>query len=174
MSRPGNHPDRRPTRRPGWDYTSPGAYYVTINVASRLHLFGRVVDGVMHRSPAGETIARAWELNGERYPEVALDAFIVMPDHLHGVVIIRQRGGPGLIPVVQSFKSVTDRTYTRCAELRFFPPIDGRLWQRSFHDHIVRDAADLARIRRYIDANPARWAANRADLGGDERGHPSS
>ena len=180
MSRRRNHPERRSTRRPGWDYTSPGAYYVTINVEGRLPCFGRIVDGVMDRSPAGETIARAWELNGERYPEVTLDAFIVMPDHLHGIVIIRRRGGKGLIRVVQSFKSITDRTYTSCAENGWFPRIDGRLWQRSFHDHIVRDATDLDRIRRYIEANPARWEAKRIaaendlDHAANNRGYPSS
>jgi REP element-mobilizing transposase RayT len=161
MAGRGRHPERRPTRRPGWDYTSPGAYYVTINVEGRFHLFGRIVDGVMDRSPAGETIARAWELNAARSPEILLDAFIVMPDHLHGVLIIRRRGGKGLIRAVQSFKSITDRTYTRGAEHGIFPMLNGRLWQRSFHDHIVRDAADLARIRRYIESNPARWEASR-------------
>ena len=179
MSRLGNHPERRPTRRRGWDYTSPGTYFVTINVESRLHLFGRVVDGVMDRSPAGETIALAWETNAERYPEVTLDTTIVMPDHLHGIVVIHRRGGEGLIRVVQSFKSITDRTYTACAENGVFPRIDGRLWQRSFHDHIVRDAGDLARIRRYIAANPARWEANRRteantpDPAAGKRGNPS-
>jgi REP element-mobilizing transposase RayT len=173
MSRRGNHPERRPTRRPGWDYTSPGAYYVTINVETRLHLFGKVVDGVMDRSPTGETIARAWELNGDRYPEVTLDAFIAMPDHVHGVVIIRRPGGKGLIRVIQSFKSITDRAYTSCAENGVFPRIDGRLWQRSFHDRIVRDTADLERIRAYIEANPARWAANRTADTAKERGNPS-
>ena len=177
MSGSGNHPERRPTRLRDWDCTSPSTCFVTICVERRLPRFGQVINGVMHASPAGETIALAWVTNVDRYIEVSLDTFIVMPDHLHGIVVISRPGGAGLIRVVQSFKSITDRAYMHCGENGIFPPIEGRLWQRSFHDHIIRDDADLARIRRYIDGNPARWEANRtanaAGVQDDGRGNRS-
>ena len=79
---------RRSIRLKGYDYSRPGAYFVTIVAQDRLCWFGDVVDGEMRLNKSGELIVDAWEWLGERYPHVALDAYVVMPNHLHGVVVL--------------------------------------------------------------------------------------
>ena len=75
----------------GYDYASEGAYYITICTHERLHLFGRIIDGVMHTSPLGEIVQRCWDAIPEHMPHADVGKFVVMPNHVHGIVIIRER-----------------------------------------------------------------------------------
>lgn len=95
MSRynPGTY-QRRSMRLPGYDYRSAGAYFVTICAHQRACLFGTVVDGVMRLSAAGQRVDRCWHTLPDHFPSVALDAWMVMPNHVHGVIVIRDGGGP--------------------------------------------------------------------------------
>lgn len=99
-----------------------------------------------------------------------------MPNHVHGLLTLevlnteyreatqglpyeagRAHGLPSLSNVVGWFKTMSANWYMRGVRMQGWPPFDGHLWQRSFHDHIVRDDADMDRIRTYIDSNPALW-----------------
>ena len=84
-------PKRKTIRMRGYDYAQQGAYYLTICTDDRRHWFGRVVDGVMHRSPIGELAQQCWDAIPEHMPHVDIDEFVVMPNHVHGIVIIRER-----------------------------------------------------------------------------------
>ncbi len=84
-------PQRDTIRWQGYDYANVGAYYLTICTQDRLHLLGRIADGVMHPSPIGEWTQRCWEAIPEHMPHVDVGEFLVMPNHVHGIVIIRQR-----------------------------------------------------------------------------------
>lgn len=84
-------PNRRSIRLKGYDYTREGAYYVTICTWDRRHLFGRVVDGVMHLSPIGQWAEQCWLAIPEHMPYVDIADFVIMPDHMHGIVVIRDR-----------------------------------------------------------------------------------
>lgn len=75
----------------GYDYANEGAYYLTICTYDRRHWLGRIVDGVMHRSPTGELAQRCWDAIPEHMPHVDVGDFVVMPDHVHGIVVIRER-----------------------------------------------------------------------------------
>lgn len=158
---------RRSIRLKGHDYAAQGMYYVTICTAGRERCLGRVVDGEVELSAAGRIVAAVWGAIPRRQPHVVLDAVVVMPDHLHGLIGIRERrwdgarqreGGPrgtvrGSLPaIVQSFKAVSARRINRLRGT-----VGERVWQEDYYEHIVRSAADLDRIRRYIAANPARW-----------------
>jgi putative transposase len=157
---------RRSIRLRGHDYTTPGAYYITICVDHGEHLLGEVVGGRVALGVAGQMAERAWRNLSRSFPCVTLDAFVVMPNHLHGIILLRGQAGPrapragrprgttpGSIPaIVQSFKSVSARRINRA---RGTPGM--RVWQEDYYEHIVRSDADLDRIRRYIVANPARW-----------------
>jgi putative transposase len=79
---------RRSIRLKGYDYTRDGAYFVTICTEDRAHVFGRVVDGEMHSNAYGREVANCWLWLAEQYPHVLLDEWIVMPDHIHGIVVI--------------------------------------------------------------------------------------
>ena len=154
-----------PTRRnslrlESYDYTWPGAYFVTICIADRMPRFGDVIDGLMRVNDAGMMIDNQWHRLPGRFPHVALDAYTVMPNHLHAILDINTNTATGsetLSAVLGAFKSFTTRAYAEGVQTQDWPPFDGHLWQRSFHDHIIRDDRDLDRVRAYIAANPARW-----------------
>ena len=84
----GERYNRRSIRLRGYDYTRDGAYFVTICTEDRAHVFGRVVDGEMHSNAYGREVANCWLWLAEQYPYVRLDEWIVMPDHIHGIVVI--------------------------------------------------------------------------------------
>ena len=86
---------RRSIRLPGYDYSRPGAYFVTIVAQDRLCLFGEVVDGEMLLNEAGGMVEEAWEWLARRHPYVELDSYVVMPNHLHGVIVLTDAGGRG-------------------------------------------------------------------------------
>ncbi|MBK8339463.1 MAG: hypothetical protein IPK99_05385 [Flavobacteriales bacterium] len=82
---------RQTIRLQGYDYANVGAYYLTICTQDRLHLFGRIADGVVHSSPIGELTQRCWDAIPEHMPHVDVGEFVVMPNHVHGIVVIRER-----------------------------------------------------------------------------------
>jgi putative transposase len=161
---------RRSIRLRGFDYRTPGLYVVTICTEHRLHLFGEVVDGEMQPSPAGEMVEQTWDEMPSAYPGVDIDAFVAMPNHVHGIVFLVPQHtdlypmSPTGIPrrlslsdVVERFNSLTTKRYGEGVMEQGWPPYDGRLWQRGYYDRIVRNEYDLNKFRRYIGANPARW-----------------
>ena len=87
---------RRSIRLPGYDYSQPGAYFVTIVAQDRLCLLGEVVDGEMRLNEAGGMVVEAWEWLARRHPYVELDAFVVMPNHLHGIIVLTDEGMEGV------------------------------------------------------------------------------
>ncbi len=160
---PRAHPRRKNTRAAHIDYRAPGAYFVTLCTEGRVCVFGEVDgDGVFRPTPLGDALQRELLALPARFPRVSLDAYVVMPNHVHALIVLHELVGVGLAPpvpspassslnvslsdVVGAFKSLSARAS------------GGPLWQRSFHDHVIRDAADLAFHRRYIDENPLRWA----------------
>ena len=150
-------PRRRPTRLPGYDYATPGAYFVTTCTDGYRYLFGRVEDGIWRPNRLGGIVEECWLQLRTHYPAIELDEFAVMPNHFHGVVHLRD-GAPSLIELVRSFKTFSAR---RINLVRHSPRT--RVWQRSFHDRIVRSDADLQRIRAYIFDNPGNWGKSRPD-----------
>jgi REP element-mobilizing transposase RayT len=175
---------RRSLRLQGYDYTRAGAYFVTICAQDKACLFGNVVDECVCLSDAGHMLARLWNDIPARFADVEIDAFVVMPNHVHGIVVLQDAANraattgattrvaptegnvvgatlvvaPALGDVVAAFKSVTTVHYIRGAKTMGWPAFRRRLWQRNYYEHVVRDEKALDRIRRYIDENPARWA----------------
>jgi putative transposase len=149
----------------GYDYAEPAFYFVTLCTEGRLPFFGEVQGNDMMLSPSGEIVSSRWETIPTRFPSTAIDAFVVMPNHLHGILLIQLDSDdsqpaelPSLSRIIQWFKSITTVDYTRGVKHHGWPAFPRRLWQPGFHDHIVRNDRDLERIRAYIDANPATWA----------------
>ena len=144
-------------RKPHTDYTAAGWYFVTVSTQHGRHWFGEVADGVMVLSPAGAMIAQWWAAITNKYPTIHVDASVVMPNHLHGLLHFTQTGQQSLPQVMRWFKAMTTNAYIRGVNTADWPRFLGKLWQRSYHDHIIRDAASRDRIRAYIHANPANW-----------------
>ncbi len=225
---------RRVHRLPGHDYSSPGAYFVTVDTHERRRLFGTVEDGRFVPNGAGRMIDEGVASLPGRFPHVRVDTSVVMPDHVHLILVLGEgaraaaraesaattrvesgattptesgaatrvgsgaatrtesgaatrvgsgaatrvgsgaatrvgsgaatraewaatRAAPTLGEVVGAFKSITTVAYIRGVRQSGWPSFTQRLWQRDYHDHVVRDPSDLARIRRYILDNPSDW-----------------
>lgn len=152
---------RRSIRLTGYDYTAAGLYYVTIVAQDRECQFGTVVDGVMEPNDAGRMVATIWNELPAFYPGVGVDAFVVMPNHLHGIIVLTAPSpvgaGMSLADVVHRFKTMTTKRYVDGVKTAGWPAFRGRLWQRNYYEHIIRDDPSLDRIRRYVGENPSRW-----------------
>ena len=166
---------RRSIRLKGYDYSHPGMYYATLCVGKRLTLFGEVIDNVVRLSAIGEVVRGCWEEIPKHFPNVKLDRYIVMPNHLHGILVLRENAldlvgveyiQPRLGQKKSQFQHVVPRSLGSI--IRAFKAAVTRIcrqnghtgfeWQRDYYDHVIRDGHDLDRIRRYIIDNPANWA----------------
>ncbi|MGI8485955.1 MAG: transposase [Thermomicrobiales bacterium] len=160
-----NHSPRRTNLRlPDFDYHAPGPYYVTISLHHRQPRFGVVECERVILSPAGEMIADTWNHIGHRF-EVTLDAFIVMPDHLHGILTLplctESSPASSLGKVVGAFKGLTTKLYCDGVASQGWPRFQTYFWGDNYYEHIIRDDWDLDAKRIYIERNPWRWEAKR-------------
>lgn len=167
---PGHDRRRNSLRYPGYDYSQAGAVFVTICTQGRQRLFGTVRDGRVVLTLPGRRAGDRWAQVPARFPGVLIDVFIVMPDHIHGIIVT---GTDPTLPtqstasdVVRWFKSALFTDYTTGVRHHGWDPYDRQLWQRNYYDHIIRSDHELDRIRTYIEANPARWQA-RTDANDD-------
>ena len=155
------NPDRqrRSPRLKDYDYSQNGAYFVTICAQHHECLFGHIVDGDIHLNDAGQMIALWWTRIPERFEGVERDQFIVMPNHLHGILVIfdgEQKNA--LDRMMQWFKTMTTNAYIRGVKEYAWESFPGKLWQRSYYDKIIRDERTVGTVRDYILYNPMKWA----------------
>jgi putative transposase len=153
-----------------WDYGNDGSYFITICTARRKHYFGEIINAEMQLSKIGELANKIWNAIPDHFPHFYLDAFTVMPNHLHGIILIkkpypnrgliahppkpnhprfRNQGKKTISSMVGSFKSAVAK-YCNENNLPFG-------WQARFHDHIIRNDEELYVIRNYIINNPRNW-----------------
>ncbi|MDD3926145.1 MAG: hypothetical protein PHT33_05760 [bacterium] len=163
----------------GYDYSQAGAYFITICTQNRECLFGDVTDGRMVANDVGRMIERWWGKLSNKFSFAKNDEYMVMPNHFHGIVIIvgadlcvcpdprcaqcepgAHTGAP-LPAIVQWFKTMTTNEYICCVKRHGWQPFAGRLWQRNYYEHIIRDDDELNRAREYITNNPAQWELDR-------------
>jgi REP element-mobilizing transposase RayT len=149
---------RKSPRLKGYDYTQKGAYFVTICTHQRQPLFGKIItDGLMQLSSAGEIAFARWDALPEHHSSVQLDAFVVMPNHVHGILLLmgseHSESATELGRVIGAYKSGVTR---RIREALHIP--DMIVWQGRYHDHIIRNERGLNTIRQYIHNNPKLWS----------------
>jgi putative transposase len=172
-------------RKPGWDYESNGAYFITICTHDRQHFFGNIQDGMMDLSIAGEFAQKFWWEIPARFSDIQLDAFIVMPNHIHGILIIDrhcQPTGRDAINRVSTTNYGTNKSihsggvtanhnpmlsdqsiskiirwYKGRCKFEISKTLPEFAWQPRFHDRIIRDRTSFNHIRHYIQTNPKRW-----------------
>jgi len=144
-------PNRKRQRLAPFDYSVPGAYFVTICTEGRRALLGAIRDGAMQANACGAPVGQTWRDLPSVVPTIELDEFVLMPNHVHAVIAIRAAGGRDLPDIVR-IKSWSARRVNAARGC------SGALWQRGYHDRVVRNADDLDRIRSYIRENPRAWA----------------
>ena len=196
--------DRRSLRMPGYDYAGHGAYFVTICTYRRECLLGRVENDTVVLSPMGEIVREEWLRSAEIRREIALDEFVVMPNHMHGIVFIEADMSPGASrrdsqkaprTIVGAASAPPSDSPSTGASSNLTPRSLGAMiagfkiaaakginatrstpgkpvWQRNFFEHVVRNAADLDELRRYIADNPAAWATDEENPAGTS--HPTA
>ena len=157
-------PKRKPNRIPHFDYSTPGAYFVTICTQDKLPLLCTIVGGCALDAPdvrlsrSGE-IVQKYILSGNRIPGVIVEKYVIMPNHIHLILLVEAgaRTGTSRAPsptnaVVPHFVSTLKRFCHR--------DIGKKIFQRSYHDHVIRNEASYLKIWQYIDTNPIRWTAD--------------
>ena len=151
-------PKRKPTRLKDYNYSTDGYYFVTICTKNKEKILCNIVgEGLcalptVKLTPIGEIVNDAIHYIDENYDNVFIDKYVVMPNHVHLIVVIKS-GGDGTPPlqlydIIGRLKSFTANQYKK------------ELWQRSFHDHIIRGEKDYKEIWEYIDQNPSSWDAD--------------
>jgi REP element-mobilizing transposase RayT len=166
---------RRSIRLRGYDYSTGGAYFVTICAWQRECLFGEVVDGALRLNEAGHLVTATWDSLSERFQAILLDQHIVMPNHFHGTLVLSGQGAASSAPtsglgaassaptlgnVVRAFKSISAISINRALDRQGIP-----LWQRNYYERVIRNEQELTAIRQYIVDNPAKW--------NDDENHPA-
>lgn len=166
---------RRSIRLKDYDYSSAGAYFVTLCTENRACLFGAIFGHEMILNMSGHIITGCWLWLAEQYPYVILDQWMGMPNHLHGIIVIdgggednSQPGGSRTAPtdkkplgrLIGAFKTVSTMHLN---DLRHAPGVT--LWQRNYYEHIIQTPGEMDQKRRYIFENPSRWLE-------DEEYHP--
>ena len=148
------------------NYSQAGAYFVTICTKNHESIFGEMDEGIMRLSPAGEIVEAFWKDLPSRYPNVELDTFVVMPNHIHGVIMMsvgaihelplcQQTGRRRMLlpKIVGYIKMNTAKRINRLRNAHGVP-----VWQRSYYEHVIRNEKFLNDTRQYIAENPLRWA----------------
>jgi putative transposase len=159
---------RNSLRYPGYDYSQAGCYFVTVNTYLNRCWFGRIAEGSVRLSEQGEAVERAWLALGERFPGILIDEHIVMPNHIHGIIML---GADPVIPIdgltvgllIDSFKNRVLASWREGVRASRWPRYDGSLWHRDYYERIIRNDAELEVIRDYIRGNPAQWSEKLGD-----------
>ena len=182
-----NHLNRKINRLKNYDYSHNGYYFVTICTKNHEHFFGEVENVTMQLNEFGKIAKKCWLEIPEHFPDIILDEFIIMPNHVHGIIIIENNNtgnknfcslqeipwqttlSKSLSSIIRGFKIGV----TKCARRsntgnKNFCSLPERIWQKSFYDHIVRNEKSLFYIREYIQNNPVKWLLEK------ERNHLSN
>lgn len=182
---------RKKTRLKEYDYSQSGYYYITICVNDRTESLGKVVDGKVSLNKTGTIVGECWENIADNFDSVELDEYVIMPNHIHGIITI----GRGLIyqtrnnhnhnksnqitagminhaptewMLMKNHKTALGKIIryfkARATKIIHGSNVNDFKWQRSFYDHIIREDISLNRIRKYIKDNPANWDSDENNI----------
>ena len=159
---------RRSIRLQGLNYSGAGFYFVTICTDNKKHLFGKIIDNEMHWNAAGEAARKCWLEIPAHYPDVKLDVFIIMPNHVHGILIIENNTdtrAQDIVPlqsryqktlsgsigvIVRGYKIGVSKWFRQNTQIK-------DVWQKNYYEHVIRKEESLLKIQEYILNNPAAW-----------------
>jgi len=158
---------RHSIRLKEYDYSSNGAYDVTICTQNREHIWGEIVGATLRGRPNNpHTIIDKWISETEnKFGDIKIDKYVIMPNHIHMIIfLLGEKGESGdhagspLPRIIEWFKTMTTNEYIRGVKSGIYSPFNKRIWQRGYYEHIIRDKAEYQNKWQYIDENPAKWA----------------
>ncbi|MCR4304169.1 MAG: transposase [Gallionella sp.] len=163
---------RRSVRLRNYDYSQAGAYFITLCTQERKCLFGALAGDVVQLNEAGRLAQNIWDALPEHYSCIELDSFVVMPNHIHGIILLNTAGArfiasnddgaanlgamnraPTLGEIVRAFKARCTHSVNQLLGTKGLS-----IWQRNYYEHVIRNESSLQEIREYIANNPAQWA----------------
>jgi REP element-mobilizing transposase RayT len=161
------YPQRRRVRLRSYDYSWPGAYFVTICTYEKQCLFGNIENGLVNLNEYGEIAQACWKDIPFHFPEISNEIFIVMPNHVHGIISIHGVDGRSgskpdptskrpLFEIVRAFKTYSSRRINEHRHSQGTP-----MWQRSYYEHVIRSEREYHQIGEYVKYNPAKWETDR-------------
>jgi len=161
--------NRQSYRLNGYDYASEGWYFITINTHEKQPLFGKIIDGEMHLNCLGKIVHNEW-LNTEKIRDnISLNKFVVMPDHFHAILEINfskndnneigvfRSTSQTIGAIVRGFKGAVTKQIKIHHLQEYNGEFIGKVWQRNYHDRIIRNEQELSRIKKYIVDNPKKY-----------------
>lgn len=178
---------RHSLRLKDFDYSQAGAYFVTICTKNRQCLFGKIQQGLMQLNASGRVASAQWQRLPNRFTDLELGEWIVMPNHIHGILVTTGKGeashanssaspnpitkdasplrpngtAPGSVgAIIQNYKSITSRKLSAQIE-----NLKRSVWQRNYYEHVIRNERELRAISDYILANPQNWEKDTENIG---------
>jgi len=161
---------RKSIRRKGHDYSKPGLYFITICIQSRAHLLGEIIDKKMILSDAGNLVIEEWLRLEDRFSHICLHEYVIMPDHFHAIIEIKEIDHQKVEPeshknvssktlgnILGAFQSIVTVKYIRAVKELGWKPFYKRLWQRNYWETLIKDEQGYNRITEYIKNNPKKW-----------------
>ncbi|MDX8379108.1 MAG: transposase [Gallionella sp.] len=179
---------RKSIRLKNYDYSQAGLYFITMCTQSRFHLFGEIVNDEMVLNDAGMMGWDEWQKSEKNRDEIKIHEFVVMPNHIHGMVEIPvgaplvgaqnsanvqpQSGQPqGIAPtvgdIVGGVKSITTNEYIKMVKQPILPRFDKQIWQRNYWEHVIRNENEYNPIAQYMMDNPKKWVLDKLNAGTD-------
>lgn len=159
--------NRKSIRLKNYDYSSSGGYFITICTCNRKHLFGKIIDGKMILNDGGKIAQQYWLEIPKHFPNAGLDEFIIMPNHVHGIIMIHNHvranyyspakfksPSKTIGSIIRGFKIAVTKWFRFNSNVYI-------VWQRNYYEHIIRNENELNKIREYIVNNPLQWQYDR-------------
>jgi putative transposase len=159
---------RRPVRLKGYDYSTPGTYFVPVVTNGYKCIFGKIIDTEMHNNHLGEIVSACWFGIPDHFSGIEVEPFVLMPNHIHGIITILDDDRRGTIyraptkeefgqptvrsipTIVRTFKAAVSRVANEDMGIK-------KIWQRNYYEHIIRNQMEMEQINDYIQTNPASW-----------------
>ena len=152
-----SHPTRKLHRLRTWDYSAPGYYFITICTKDKRCILSDIRDGRIHLTGIGAVAEKCWLRMAQVVPHVTMDYYAIMPNHIHGIIVIGARceeGARSIPDLIHVYKSTVSREVNRLIPSEQ----QNQLWQASYYDEIICTERMLLETRRYIEDNPRKWA----------------
>ena len=141
--------NRKYIRLKDYDYSNIGYYYITICINNRQNILGEINNSIVELNILGKIIEEEWLKLEGTYKNIKLDKYIIMPNHIHGIIVIKEKKKISIMNIIGGYKSITSRKCNKKIGIK-----NNKIWQRSYYERIIRNEKELYKIRKYIIENP--------------------